>query len=147
MSYKITRDVDRIRFEQDELVFFIHRNLSVFTISGTTLKLPLDAQQKVSQIDFSEIDAAILQGTTTWEEFLDLFAGPPVFETPLREDEDPSNVTYRGYALIGADESASVWAISKTDVQPGQETAAKWANGNALFINKWDDRKTSITYS
>ena len=139
--------MDRIRFEQGDLIFFIHLNLSVFTISGTTLKLPLDAQQKVSQIDFSEIDTAILQGTTTWEEFFKLFSGPPVFETPLREDEDPSNVVYRGYALIGADEAAAVWAISKSEGFPMNESVLLWANGNALLDNKWDDRKTTISYS
>jgi hypothetical protein len=61
------------------------------------------------------------------------------------DDYTTSNVTYIGKAATGSLTSAAVWQIRKIDVTTGM--VLTWADGNALFDNKWDDRATLVVYS
>lgn len=57
-------------------------------------------------------------------------------------DDDP--ITYIGYALPGTNTSDNTWKIKRLDTTSG--VIVKWANGQTLFNNIWDDR-ASLTYS
>lgn len=62
----------------------------------------------------------------------------------LRMDEASATVTYVGEALPGTATSAASWRIKKLDTAAG--TSVKWADGDTLFNNVWDNR-AALTYS
>jgi hypothetical protein len=62
----------------------------------------------------------------------------------LRMDEASATVTYVGEALPGTATSASAWRIKKLDTTSG--TSIRWADGDTLFNNVWDNR-AGLTYS
>jgi hypothetical protein len=55
------------------------------------------------------------------------------------------DVIYVGDAAIGSVTSGAVWRIQKID-KTGGNVSIKWADGDDLFNNIWDNR-LSITYS
>lgn len=60
------------------------------------------------------------------------------------DDTSTINVTYVGYASMGALEAAASWKIKKIDETSG--ISITWADGNNSFDNIWNNR-TSLTYS
>ncbi len=66
------------------------------------------------------------------------------FLQPLMQDESNANTIYNGYAAPNSLTSAAVWAIQKVTNNKGV-ISYKWADGNKLFDNIWDNR-TSLTY-
>jgi hypothetical protein len=62
----------------------------------------------------------------------------------LRMDEASATVTYVGEAQPGTATSAPAWRIKKLDTASG--TSVKWADGDTLFNNVWDNR-AGLTYS
>ena len=62
----------------------------------------------------------------------------------LRMDEASATVTYVGEALPGTATSAPAWRIKKLDTSSG--TSIRWADGDTLFNNVWDNR-AGLTYS
>ncbi len=51
---------------------------------------------------------------------------------------------YRGEAITGASESASVWRIRKIESAIDGDISETWASGSALFNKVWADRLTYI---
>ena len=66
----------------------------------------------------------------------------PFFTT--RTDTASASVTYQGFAEAGADESSSVWFITKQELS-GTVLSVKFANGKRSFDQAWNSR-TSLTY-
>jgi YD repeat-containing protein len=69
-------------------------------------------------------------------------------EYDSKGDYDGSgNLIYYGRAAIGSATSSAVWAIRKLtyDVS-GNLLTIQWANGNANYVNVWDNR-ASYSYS
>jgi len=64
------------------------------------------------------------------------------FYQPLLVDNN-AGVIYRGYAAIGADPKAAVWAIERISSSKGLQTH-KWADGDRNFDNIWDKREELI---
>ena len=56
-----------------------------------------------------------------------------------------TDVIYVGDAVISSLTSNAVWRIQKID-KTGGNVSIKWADGDELFNNIWDNR-TSLTYS
>ena len=54
-------------------------------------------------------------------------------------------VTYVGIAPMGSSDAAAVWAIKRITVS-GSLTTIRYADGNALFDNVWNDY-ASLSYS
>ena len=73
-------------------------------------------------------------------------------EVPLTSRSDTIDpdafpqVTYRGTALPGSAENASVWRIERLTLQTDGDTEIVFADGNDNFDNRWDQR-LSISYS
>lgn len=63
-----------------------------------------------------------------------------------RVDIATSDVIYKGEAIPGAAESASVWRISKVTFLSDGDSIKQWAGGVADFTQVWDDH-LSLTYS
>ena len=56
------------------------------------------------------------------------------------------NTIYKGFADPGADETASVWKISRVIITPPEDDLEElFASGVATFTHKWSDR-LSLTY-
>lgn len=64
------------------------------------------------------------------------------FFQPLLVDNN-AGVIYRGYAAIGTETKAALWAIERISSHKGLETHS-WADGNRNFDNVWDDREKLI---
>ena len=62
-----------------------------------------------------------------------------------RNDFVGDDVLYRGEAVPGSSESATVWRICKVTFS-GDDVNKQWANGNADFVNMWSLRLT-LSYS
>jgi hypothetical protein len=63
----------------------------------------------------------------------------------LAIDEQGSNLTYIGIAMLGSLTSDAVWQILKIE-KVGSETTFEYADGNDNYDNVWDDH-LSLTYS
>ena len=62
----------------------------------------------------------------------------------VRLDQVSDNLFYVGKALIGANESSSVWQVVRY-TQTGTILKSEYANGNEAFDQVWNDR-TTLTY-
>jgi len=60
-------------------------------------------------------------------------------------DEFSETITYVGTAIAGSAYSNPVWQIKKIETS-GTQTLIKFADGNVLFDNIWNNR-TSLSYS
>ena len=63
----------------------------------------------------------------------------------IRLDEISATVTYVGEAVIGTADGAAAWRIKRITTT-GTVLDIKWADGDNLFNNIWDNR-ASISYS
>ena len=63
-----------------------------------------------------------------------------------RVDFVTDNLLYKGEAVVGASESASVWRIRKIVIDTDGDVTETWASGTALFDKAWSDRLT-LTYT
>lgn len=55
--------------------------------------------------------------------------------------QDSGNTIYRGEATVGSLNTGAFWRIRRITISSNdQDTVIEWANGNANFINVWDDR-------
>lgn len=70
-------------------------------------------------------------------------SGPPE-GVSLELDVASSTVTYVGEAAPGSSAAAAAWRIRKL-TKTGGNLSIKWADGDALFDNVWDDR-ASLSY-
>ncbi len=61
-------------------------------------------------------------------------------------DVASSTVTYVGKAAIGTAGAAALWQIQEITTTAGGSASIKWADGNALYDNIWDNR-ASLSYS
>lgn len=59
------------------------------------------------------------------------------------DDTSTANVTYVGYAAIGASQGAAAWRIKRIDETSGM--VITWADSNSSFDNVWSNR-TALTY-
>lgn len=59
-------------------------------------------------------------------------------------DEATASITYLGYAAPGSSTSDAVWKMMRLE-RVGSQVEVKWADGNDLHDNIWDDRAT-LTY-
>ena len=66
-------------------------------------------------------------------------------DEPLLVDDSGANIVYKGYAAIGAKQTDSQWAISRTQ-RIAEIDVTTWANGAKLLNNIWTNRET-LTYS
>lgn len=62
----------------------------------------------------------------------------------LELDSVGGGVLYVGEAEAGAASSAAAWRIKRVTLT-GADVSVKWADGDALFNNVWDDR-ASLSY-
>lgn len=65
------------------------------------------------------------------------------FYQPILVDNN-AGIIYRGYAAIGADQKAAIWAIERITSVKGLQSH-KWADGDRNFDNIWDNRE-QLTY-
>ena len=95
-----------------------------------------------------------VQVTETISEIVVVTAGaqgapgrPAEEEVPYakRTDFDTENIIYKGEAAVGTVESSAGWRIRRITLSNDGDAAEEWANGNAQFINVWDDR-ASLSY-
>lgn len=63
----------------------------------------------------------------------------------LELDVASTTVTYVGEAEAGSAASAAAWRVRKL-TKTGDNLSIKWADGDTLFDNVWDNR-ASLTYS
>jgi len=66
------------------------------------------------------------------------------FNGKLLEWDTVGTTTYLGYATPGTATSSAGWSIKRWS-ETGNDGSGKWADGNNLFDNVWDDRLT-LTY-
>ena len=67
--------------------------------------------------------------------------------TILTSKDSNGNIEYIGEAQPGTSQSDPEWRISKISYDVNNDfDDIKWADGEALFTKKWDDR-ASYTYS
>jgi ABC-type taurine transport system substrate-binding protein len=69
-----------------------------------------------------------------------------VYTVQYDQDADPPTLAYLGQANPGSATSASVWRIQKLTFGSGGDVSTAFADGNANFDNRWDDR-ASLSYS
>lgn len=62
-----------------------------------------------------------------------------------RIDIPDSTTIYKGYAQIGSSDADPVWMMAKIEIV-GNVYSTKWADGNDLFDNIWDNR-AALTYT
>jgi hypothetical protein len=66
-------------------------------------------------------------------------------EYPVKIDEATSTLNYIGYVQnLGVDPSEALWKIKKIE-QVGTVWEIKWADGNELYDNVWNNR-ASLNY-
>ena len=53
---------------------------------------------------------------------------------------------YRGEAAVGTLESEALWRVRRLTLGTDDDVTEEWANGNANFVNTWDNR-ASLSYS
>lgn len=63
-----------------------------------------------------------------------------------RTDVVSDSLLYRAEALPGAQDDAAVWRIRRIEIGSDGDVIEKWADGNALFDNVWNDR-SQLTYT
>lgn len=63
----------------------------------------------------------------------------PVFAK--RVDMVTDTIFYKGWAEVGSTDSELVWRIAKVTIS-GEIVTTLYANGNADFVNSWDNRAT-----
>jgi hypothetical protein len=95
---------------------------------------------------------AVVQGgqwvNLSWPAFIQTIAGAVDVgvEMARRTDFIGESLMYRGEAVPGSLESASVWRVKRIAFVTGpdgkQDIIEKWAAGNADFVNAWSDRAT-----
>ena len=64
---------------------------------------------------------------------------------PRIDSTTTTDVTYIGEAVLGSATSGALWRIQTID-DTTSETVVKWADGDQLFNNIWDNR-ASLSYS
>lgn len=60
-------------------------------------------------------------------------------------DENTSSITYYGFALPGSSHASALWRILRAQQVTPKILEYKYADGNDLFDNVWNDR-TTLTY-
>ena len=53
---------------------------------------------------------------------------------------------YKAEAVVGSLDTSAVWRIRKITIASDSDIIEQWANGNANFINIWNDR-VSLSYT
>ena len=53
---------------------------------------------------------------------------------------------YKGFATVGSSDGAAMWKICKISLLDADAGSTRWADGNLLYDNVWDNR-ASYTYS
>lgn len=73
----------------------------------------------------------------------------PVGETEVystRVDFINDNLLYKGEAVVGTLNSTSLWRIRRITIGTDGDITEEWANGNANFVNVWNNR-ISLNYN
>lgn len=135
--------------------------MTVITVESTgapeTVEFVVDqvvlAYEESSQVIETQDETVVVTNEPTVEVLMVAEQGPPgpagVAEEEMayskRTDFSNSAVIYRGEALPGSDETASVWRIRRLTLSADDDVTEEWADGNANFDNVWADRLT-LTY-
>lgn len=63
-----------------------------------------------------------------------------------RVDFITDNLIYKGEATVGSLTTDALWRVRKIEIGIDGDISETWANGNAGFLNVWDNRSL-LTYS
>lgn len=104
-----------------------------FTSSEPTIIVNADLSGLQDQVTSNDNDITQLQSDVN-EIIQDIEV---VYDREI--DELPDGNIIKGYALAGTTSSTAGWRIQKITFT-GNDVSYKFANGNANFVNVWDDR-------
>ena len=127
----------------------------VENVDGTETEILSETSTVVEQLDSIEVD--VITDQVVDIQLLEMSAGPPGPAGPPGVSEDEmmyakrvdfvtDDLLYRGEAVVGSAESASVWRVRRITIGTGGDVTEEWANGNANFDKTWDGR-LGFTYS